>query len=89
MNEISELEKKIYDTISRIEMDLSIIKDDKANIIDKGNEENELLEQLKKENSELKEKLFSLKKEHKSDLKNLNDVLEKLNSILGEENVGS
>ena len=88
MNEINELEKKIYDTISRIEMDLSI-KDDKANIIDKGNEENELLEQLKKENSELKEKLFSLKKEHKSDLKNLNDVLEKLNSILGEENVGS
>ena len=88
MNDISELEKKIYDTISRIEMDLSI-KDDKANIIDKGNEENELLEQLKKENSELKEKLFSLKKEHKSDLKNLNDVLEKLNSILGEENVGS
>ena len=88
MNEINELEKKIYDTISRIEMDLSI-KDDKANIIDKGNEENELLEQLKKENSELKEKLFSLKKEHKSDLKNLNDILEKLNSILGEENVGS
>ena len=88
MNEINELEKKIYDTISRIEMDLSI-KDDKANIIDKGNEENEILEQLKKENSELKEKLFSLKKEHKSDLENLNDVLEKLNSILGEENVGS
>ena len=67
----------------------ALLSDDKANIIDKGNEENELLEQLKKENSELKEKLFSLKKEHKSDLKNLNDVLEMLNSILGEENVGS
>ena len=89
MNEISELEKQIYDTISEIETDLSIIKDNKVNIIDKGNERVELLGQLKKENSELKEKLLSLKKEHKSDLENLNDVLEKLNSILGEDNVGS
>ena len=87
MSEIKELEKQIYDNISQIEITLSKINLKKENEIKVNNPEKEDIEKLKKENFLLKEKLNQLKSEHQKDLKSLNNIIEKLNSVLGEENV--
>ena len=87
MSEIKELEKQIYDNISQIEITLSKINLKKENEIKVNNPEKEDIEKLKKENFLLKEKLNQLKSEHQKDLNSLNNIIEKLNSVLGEENV--
>ena len=53
------------------------------------NSEKEDIKKLEKENSLLKEKLNQLKSEHQKDLDSLNNIIEKLGSVLGEENVWS
>ena len=87
MNEIKELEKNIYDTISKIEMALS--KFNSGNVDLNISEKIDLKEisKLEKENLLLKEKMNLLKNEHQKDLDNLNRILEELNSVLGDENV--
>ena len=87
MSEIKELEKQIYANISQIEITLSKINLKKENEIKVNNPEKEDIEKLKKENFLLKEKLNQLKSEHQIDLNSLNNIIEKLNSVLGEENV--
>ena len=87
MSEIKELEKQIYASISQIEMTLSEINLKKENLIKVDNPEKEDMKNLEKENYLLKEKLNQLKSEHKKDLNSLNNIIEKLNSVLGEENV--
>ena len=87
MSEIKELEKQIYASISQIEITLSEINLKKENVIKVNNSEKEDVKKLEKENLLLKEKLNQLKNEHQKDLKSLNDIIEKLNSVLGEENV--
>ena len=87
MSEIKELEKQIYANISQNEITLSKINLKKENEIKVNNPEKEDIEKLKKENFLLKEKLNQLKSEHQKDLNSLNNIIEKLNSVLGEENV--
>ena len=87
MSEIKELEKQIYANISQIEITLSKINLKKDNETKVNNPEKEDIEKLKKENFLLKEKLNQLKNEHQKDLNSLNNIIEKLNSVLGEENV--
>ena len=87
LSEIKELEKQIYANISQIEITLSKINFKKENEIKVNNPEKEDIEKLKKENFLLKEKLNQLKSEHQKDLNSLNNIIEKLNSVLGEENV--
>ena len=87
MSEIKELEKQIYDSISQIEVILSEINLKKENVIKVDNPEKEDMKNLEKENYLLNEKLNQLKSEHQKDLNNLNNIIEKLNSVLGEENV--
>ena len=87
MNGIKELEKQIYASISQIEMTLSEINLKKEDVIKVGNTEKEDIKKLEKENYLLKEKLNQLKSEHQKDLNSLNNLIEKLNSVLGEENV--
>ena len=87
MSEIKELEKQIYASISQIEITLSEINLNKQNVIKAENTEKEDVKKLEKENHRLKEKLNQLKSEHQKDLNSLNNIIEKLNSVLGEENV--
>ena len=87
MNEIKELEQQIYASISQIEITLSEINLNKQNVIKAENTEKEDVKKLEKENHRLKEKLNQLKSEHQKDLKSLNNIIEKLSSVLGEENV--
>ena len=87
MSEIEELEKQIYASISQIEITLSEINLKKENVIKVNNSEKEDVKKLEKENLLLKEKLNKLKSEHEKDLNSLNNIIEKLNSVLGEENV--
>ncbi|GIR39133.1 MAG: hypothetical protein CM15mP50_6440 [Rhodobacterales bacterium] len=87
MNEIKELEKNIYDTISKIEVTLSKFNSGNADLnISKKIDSNEI-SKLEEENLLLKEKMNQLKNEHQKDLDNLNRILEELNSVLGDENV--
>mgnify|MGYP001269467973 FL=1 len=87
MNEIKELEKNIYDTISKIEVTLSKFSSGNADLnISKKIDSNEI-SKLEEENLLLKEKMNQLKNEHQKDLDNLNRILEELNSVLGDENV--
>ena len=87
MNEIKELEKNIYDTISKIEVTLSKFSSGNADLnISKKIDSNEI-SKLEEENLFLKEKMNQLKNEHQKDLDNLNRILEELNSVLGDENV--
>ena len=87
MNEIKELEQKIYASISQLEMTLSEINLKKENAIKTDNSEKEDIKKLEKENYLLREKLNQLKSEHQKDLNSLNNIIEKLSSVLGEENV--
>ena len=87
MNEIKELEQKIYASISQLEMTLSEINLKKENAIKTDNSEKEDIKKLEKENYLLREKLNQLKDEHQKDLKSLNNIIEELSSVLGEENV--
>ena len=87
MNEIKELEQKIYGTISRIELALSDNSVKSESINHKRSMSNNKLKDVEKENSLLKEKLLLLKKEHEKDLDSLNKIIKELNSILGEGNV--
>ena len=87
MNEIKELEKQIFANISQIEMNLSEINIKKEKVIKVDNSEKEDIKKLAKENYLLREKLNQLKSEHQKDLKSLNNIIEKLSSVLGEENV--
>ena len=87
MNEIKELEKNIYDTISKIEATLSKFNSGNVDLnIPKKIDSNEI-SKLEEENLLLKEKMNQLKNEHQKDLDNLNRILEELNSVLGDENV--
>ena len=87
MNEITELEKNIYDTISKIEATLSKFNSGNVDLnIPKKIDSNEIIK-LEEENLLLKEKMNQLKNEHQKDLDNLNRILEELNSVLGDENV--
>lgn len=87
MNEIKELEKNIYDTISKIEATLSKFNSGNDDLnIPKKIDSNEI-SKLEEENLLLKEKMNQLKNEHQKDLDNLNRILEELNSVLGDENV--
>ena len=87
MNEIKELEKNIYDTISKIEATLSKFNSGNADLnIPKKIDSNEI-SKLEEENLLLKEKMNQLKNEHQKDLDNLNRILEELNSVLGDGNV--
>ena len=87
MSEIKELENQIYASISQIEITLSEINLKKENVIKVNNPEKKDIKKLEKENFLLKEKLNQLKSEHQKDLNSLNNIIEKLNSVLGEENV--
>ena len=87
MNEIKELEQKIYGTISRIELALSDNSVKSESINHKRSMINNKLKDVEKENSLLKEKLLLLKKEHEKDLDSLNKIIRELNSVLGEGNV--
>lgn len=87
MKEIKELEKNIYDTISKIEATLSKFNSGNDDLnIPKKIDSNEI-SKLEEENLLLKEKMNQLKNEHQKDLENLNRILEELNSVLGDENV--
>ena len=87
MSEIKELEKQIYGTISQIEMTLSESNLKNENVSKVDNSEKGDIKKLEKENYLLKEKLNELKREHQKDLNSLNNIIDKLNSFLGEENV--
>ena len=87
MSEIKELEKQIYASISQIEITLSEINLNKQKVIKVDNPEKEDIKKLEKENYLLREKLNQLKSEHQKDLNSLNNIIEKLSSVLGEENV--
>ena len=87
MNEIKELEQQIYASISQLETTLSEINLKKENVIKTDNSEKEDIKKLEKENYLLREKLNQLKSEHQKDLNSLNNIIEKLSSVLGEENV--
>ena len=87
MNEIKELEQQIYASISQLEMTVSEINLKKENVIQTDNSEKEDIKKLEKENYLLREKLNQLKDEHQKDLKSLNNIIEELSSVLGEENV--
>ena len=87
MNEIKELEQQIYASISQLEMTLSEINLKKEKVIKTDNSEKEEIKKLEKENYLLREKLSQLKSEHQKDLNSLNNIIENLSSVLGEENV--
>ena len=87
MSEIKELEQQIYASISQIEITLSEINLKKENVIKTDNSEKDDIKKLEEENYLLREKLNQLKSEHQKDLNDLNNIIEKLNSVLGEENV--
>ena len=87
MNEIKELEKNIYDTISKIEVTLSKFNSGNADLNISKKIESKEISKLEEENLLLKEKMNQLKNEHQKDLDNLNRILEELNSVLGDENV--
>ena len=87
MNEIKELEKHIYDTISKIEMTLSKFNSGNSDLNISKKIDSKEISKLEEENLFLKEKMNQLKNEHQKDLDNLNRILEELNSVLGDENV--
>ena len=87
MNEIQELEKNIYDTISKIEVTLSKFSSGNADLNISKKIDSKEISKLEEENLFLKEKMNKLKNEHQKDLDNLNRILEELNSVLGDENV--
>ena len=87
MNEIKELEKNIYDTISKIEVTLSKFSSGNADLNISKKIDSKEISKLEEENLFLKEKMNQLKNEHQKDLDNLNRILEELNSVLGDENV--
>ena len=87
MSGIKELEKQIFANIYQIEMNLSEINIKKEKVIKVDNSEKEDIKKLEKENYLLREKLNQLKSEHQKDLDSLNNIIEKLGSVLGEENV--
>ena len=87
MNEIKELEKNIYDTISKIEVTLSKFNSGNANLNISKKIDSKEISKLEEENLLLKKKMNQLKNEHQKDLDNLNRILEELNSVLGDENV--
>ena len=87
MNEIKELEKNIYDTISKIEVTLSKFNSGNADLNISKKIVSKDICKLEEENLLLKEKMNQLKNEHQKDLDNLNRILEELNSVLGDENV--
>ena len=87
MNEIKELEKNIYDTISKIEVTLSKFNSGNADLNISKKIVSKDISKLEEENLLLKEKMKQLKNEHQKDLDNLNRILEELNSVLGDENV--
>ena len=87
MNEIKELEKNIYDTISKIEVTLSKFNSGNADLNISKKIVSKDISKLEEENLLLKEKMNQLKNEHQKDLDNLNRILEELNSVLGDENV--
>ena len=87
MNEIKELEKNIYDTISKIEVTLSKFNSGNADLNISKKIDSKEISKLEEENLLLKEKMNQLKNEHQKDLDNLNRILEELNSVLGDENV--
>ena len=87
MTEIKELEQQIYASISQLETTLSEINLKKENVIKTDNSEKADIKKLEKENYLLREKLNQLKGEHQKDLNSLNNIIEKLSSVLGEENV--
>ena len=87
MNEIKELEKNIYDTISKIEVTLSKFNSGNADLNISKKIDSKDISKLEEENLLLKEKMNQLKNEHQKDLDNLNRILEELNSVLGDENV--
>ena len=87
MNEIKELEKNIYDTISKIEVTLSKFNSGNADLNISKKIDSKEISKLEEENLLLKEKINQLKNEHQKDLDNLNRILEELNSVLGDENV--
>ena len=87
MNEIKELEKNIYDTISKIEVTLSKFNSGNADLNISKKIDSREISKLEEENLLLKEKMNQLKNEHQKDLDNLNRILEELNSVLGDENV--
>ena len=87
MNEIKELEKNIYDTISKIEVTLSKFNSGNADLNISKKIDSKEISKLEEENLFLKEKMNQLKNEHQKDLDNLNRILEELNSVLGDENV--
>ena len=87
MNEIKELEKNIYDTISKIEATLSKFNSGNSDLNISKKIDSKEISKLEEENLFLKEKMNQLKNEHQKDLDNLNRILEELNSVLGDENV--
>ena len=87
MNEIKELEKNIYDTISEIEVNLSKFNSGNADLDISKKIDSKAISKLEEENLLLKEKMNQLKNEHEKDLDNLNRILKELNSVLGDENV--
>ena len=87
MNEIKDLEKNIYDTISKIEVTLSKFNSGNADLNISKKIDSKEISKLEEENLLLKEKMNQLKNEHQKDLDNLNRILEELNSVLGDENV--
>ena len=87
MNEIKDLEKNIYDTISKIEVTLSKFNSGNVDLNISKKIDTKEISKLEKENLLLKEKMNLLKNEHQKDLDNLNRILEELNSVLGDENV--
>jgi hypothetical protein len=87
MDEIKELEKNIYDTISKIEVTLSKFNLGNADLNISKKTDSKDISKLEEENLLLKEKMNQLKNEHQKDLDNLNRILEELNSVLGDENV--
>ena len=87
MDEIKELEKNIYDTISKIEVTLSKFNSGNADLNISKKIDSKEISKLEEENLLLKEKMNQLKNEHQKDLDNLNRILEELNSVLGDENV--
>ena len=87
MNEIEELEQNIYDTIFKIEKTLSNFNSKNGYAKISVDQDEQEIKQLEKENLILKDKLSHLKKEHQKDLDNLNNIINELNSVLGDENV--
>ena len=86
MNEIAELENKINYTISKVKLALSGKKASKDVKQHQVSTEMVKIQELEEENKKLREEFSILLKQHETDLKTVDTLIEQLNVILEDKN---